>query len=128
MRRERSQDSAGALSDPNRMPKFGIPGLVVAAPARARLNSKEKQKSDPNLRTSPNLPTAVAQHTPPSASSPPAPRSPISPHSEEASSIRRGSKVADGPAFQPAAGMQHLLSAREMATPKARARSHAPSD
>ena len=106
------------------MPKFGLPGLEPGrwSPGRGRFGSKEKLKADPN-HTRPNLPTALAQHTSPSASAPSIPR-PSSPSSEAASSSRHHSKPnrrtsqsgTDVPAYQPALGMQHLLSAREMAS------------
>ena len=107
------------------MPKFGLPGLEPGrwSPGRGRFGNKEKLKADPN-HTRPNLPTALAQHTPPSASAASIPRA-SSPSSDEAasSSRRRSSKpngtsqsLTDVPAYQPAVGMQHLLSAREMAS------------
>ena len=107
------------------MPKFGLPGLEPGrwSPGRGRFGSKEKLKADPN-HTRPNLPTALAQHTSPSASAPSIPR-PSPPSSEAASSSRRRSSKPNGrtsqsgtdvPAYQPALGMQHLLSAREMAS------------
>ena len=107
------------------MPKFGIPGLEPGrwSPGRGRFgSSKEKLKADPNHTTRPNLPTALAQHTPSSASAASIPQS-SSPSSDDTSSLRRRSSKPNGPmaatdvpAYHPAVGMQHLLSAREMAS------------
>ena len=109
------------------MPKFGIPGLEPGrwSPGRGRFgSSKEKLKADPNHTTRPNLPTALAQHMPSSASA--ASIQSIqssSPSSDDTSSLRRRSSKPNGPmaatdvpAYQPTVGMQHLLSAREMAS------------
>jgi len=95
------------------MPKFGLPGLEPGRWSPGGRFGKEKQKPDPN-HARPNLPTALAQHTPRSA--PPPVMRPASPASEAASSPRRRSKPVDVPAYQPAVGRQHLLSAREMAS------------